>query len=314
MSAASQKKKFAIVCDSSCDLPLSTLERAGVALVPLVVRMGHEQFRECLDIDTPTFYRESPKHKGQINTYSPSEVDFLTVYQALAEQGWERIVSLHVSSQMRDAGEVARSAVSKVQGAKVTVIDTHAVSAEYALVLARLVCDRDAGMDVYEAVERAQALSASSRMLMIPTPDADVAAGIGHKRKGILGQMSMLQRRALNVRGLVKVTPDGQAEEIFSSSDMARIAGVLARTLSRYSAKVGAITYAEMYSGDPRTLQKVEKPLDTNEFESACAAVLRANPSTCAQLGIGAVGIAYAPSSLITAEEAASVLKPKAAQ
>lgn len=313
MTASTSNRKFAIVCDSSCDLPLSTLERAGVALVPLIVRMGHEQYRDCLDIDTPTFYREYTKHRGQINTYSPSEVDFLTVYQALAEQGCERIVSLHVSSQMRDVCEVARSAVSKVQGARVTVIDTHAASAEYALVFARLVLDRNAGMDSYEAVERAQALSAASRMLMVPTADANPSNGIGHKRGGILGHMSKLQRRALGVRGLVKITPDGQAEEITTSSDTARLAGVLARTLSRYSAKVGPITYAEVYSGDPKVLQKLEKPLDTNEFESACAARLRANPSTCAQIGVGAVGIAYAPASLITAEEASSILQARPA-
>ena len=214
---------------------------------------------------------------------------------------------------MRDVCEVARSAVSKVQGARVTVIDTHAASAEYALVFARLVLDRNAGMDSYEAVERAQALSAASRMLMVPTADANPSNGIGHKRGGILGHMSQLQRRALGVRGLVKITPDGQAEEITTSSDTARLAGVLARTLSRYSAKVGPITYVEVYSGDPRVLQKLEKPLDTNEFESACATRLRANPSTCAQIGVGAVGIAYAPASLITAEEASSILQARQA-
>lgn len=306
--AKQTRRQFAIVCDSACDLPVSTLSKDKVALVPLVVRMGHRQYKDCLDLSTAEYYQEAPQHKGQINVYSPSEVDFLTVYQALAEQGWEHIVSLHVSSQMRDASEVARSAVSKVVGAKVVVIDTHAVSAEYALILARLVADRDAGLDLDEAVERAQALSAASRMLFSPTNDAMPSYGVGHKKAGILGQMSKLQRRALGVRGLIKITPDGQADEIMASADMHRIAGTMARTLSKYAEKVGPITYVEMYTGARASLRTVEKPLDTNEFESSCAGVLRSNPSTCAQLGRDAVGIAYAPEALISAGEAARFL------
>ena len=308
---ASKRKNFAIVCDSSCDLPLCTLERAGVVLVPLVVRIGHSQYRECLELDRSEYVRQAATAKGQINTYSPSEVDFLTVYQALAEQGYGQIVSVHVSSKMRDACKMAQSAVAKVVGAKVTVLDTKAVSAEYAMILSRIVTDRDAGLSAEEAIARAEELSAASRMLIVPTHDAKPAYGIGHRSKGILGHVSSIQRRAMGVRSLMKVSPAGQAEELLASTDMARMAGNMARVISRYSQKVGRITYVEMRTGARETLHRVERPLDTNEFDSDRAAVLCGNPSTCAQLGIGAVGIAYAPASLITAEEAASVLSPE---
>ena len=92
------RKNFAIVCDSACDLPLSVLERAGVALVPLKVRIADETYRDCIDIDAPDYFVSFSSRTGQVNTYSPSVEELADVYKSLVAQGYTQIVSVHVSS------------------------------------------------------------------------------------------------------------------------------------------------------------------------------------------------------------------------
>ena len=224
-------------------------------------------------------------------------------------QGYTEIVSVHVSSQMRDAYQIAVSAARKVGGARIQVMDTKGTSAKCALVLARLVCDRDFGRDVDEAVARAVKVAESARMLLVPAHDAKPARGVGHNRGGILGYAGQLQRRALGVRSVLEVGADGRAIELFRSPDLSRLAGGMARKMSAYAHEVGPLTYVEINAGVPRSLAIVEKPLVTNEFESTRAAILDTNPSTTNQLGLGAVGIAFVASSLLSPGEAAAHLK-----
>ena len=183
-------------------------------------------------------------------------------------------------------------------GARIQVMDTKGTSAKCALVLARLVCDRDFGRDVDEAVARAVKVAESARMLLVPAHDAKPARGVGHRRGGILGYAGQLQRRALGVRSVLEVGADGRAIELVRSPDPSRLSGGMARKMSAYAHEVG-----------PRSLAIVEKPLVTNEFESTRAAILDTNPSTTNQLGLGAVGIAFVASSLLSPGEAAAHLK-----
>lgn len=303
------RKNFAIVCDSACDLPLSTLERAGIALVPLVVSIGGKNYRDCIDLNAADYFVSYSTAKGRINTFSPAEGEFLNVYEALVMQGYTEIVSVHLSSAMRDAYEIAVSAARKVSGARIQVMDTKGTSGKCALVLARLANDRDAGVPVDEAVTRAVRVAEEAHMLLVPAYDAKPLRGVGHKRGGILGHAGSLQRRALGMRSVFEIGSDGRATELFRSTDLARLAGSMARTMSAHAHEVGPLTYVEVSAGVPRSLAIIEKPLVTNEFESTRAAVLDSNPSTTNQVGVGAVGIAYVASKLLSPEEAAAVLK-----
>ncbi|SEH48267.1 MULTISPECIES: DegV family protein [Atopobiaceae] len=300
------RKNFAIVCDSACDLPLSVLERAGVALVPLKVRIADETYRDCIDIDAPDYFVSFSSRTGQVNTYSPSVEELADVYKSLVSQGYTQIVSVHVSSEMRDAYQNAVAAAHETKGARIQVMDTRGTSGKFALVLARLACDRDAGFGVDECVARAVRVAQESRMLVIPSAAARPDHGIGHRSRGILGHVTSLQRRALGIRGVFEINGEGQANELFRSSELSRLSGFMARTMSAYAQKMGPVIYVEVSGGVPKFLSVVEKPLDTNEFESDCAAVLDTNPTTTSQLGVGAVGLAYVPQSLLDPAEAAS--------
>ena len=101
----------------------------------------------------------------------------------------------------------------------------------------------------------------------------------------------------------------GETLRFSSSTDVNDLAANLARKMSLTAHELGDLVYVEVCAGMPRFLTLIEKPLDTNEFEAKRAAILNTNPTTTALLGVGAVGLAYVPQSLLPAEEAAGILR-----
>lgn len=308
---------FALVCDSACDIPMQRLEDAGVACVPLVVKMGTQIMRDGYGLGAQEYYNLYPMLKGKVGTLSPEVADFITVYKKLIAQGANYIISCHVSTDMRDAARIAQEAASKVMTehpeVKIKVLDSHATSAQLALILCRLIADRDEGVAPKEAYARAWRVAEASRFLVVPSRSVKMSYGLGHKSKGILGQVSTLGHRARGTYSLVcfQGIVDGKVEvkELTRAVTLSRLAGIAARTMSLYSHEVGPLTCIEVVAGKPGNLAIMEKPLDTNEFESECAAVLNTNPTTTNQLGLGAVGIAYVPSSLLSVHEVSHCLR-----
>lgn len=301
---------FAIVCDSACDLPLANLEAAGVALVPLVVRMGGRELRDCLDLSPVDFFVELSSTRGQVTSYAADPAAYRKVYEALVLQGNTEIVSLHASSSVRDSYASALDAARAVSGARVHVVDTACLSGQMALVLARLVLDRDAGLPLDECVGRAMEVAQATRLLMVPASGAGAAlAAAGDARRRLRSRAETFRVRALGTRRCFTLDDAGRARGLYRDADLTKLAGNMARTMSEYAREVGSLTYVEINAGVPRQLTVLEKPLDTNEFESERAAILNTNPSTTSLVGVGAVGLAYVPASLLGAREAAGVLR-----
>ena len=296
--------RFAIVCDSGCDLSAESLAAAGIAVVPMIVRNAGRELRDLMDVSAAGFLRDLPTMRGQLDSYAPSEKVFARTYEVLVSTGAREIVSIHTSAAMSDAYDIALRAARGVTGATVRVVDSTCCSAQLALVLARLVADRDAGMTADEALPRAMRAARAARLMVIPAPDARPRARVRTAfRGGVRARADSLRVRAVGARRAFRMAGDGVAEEAFRSTQLPRLAGYIAREMSAYAQEVGPLTYLELAVGAPRVMAALEKPLDTNEFESVGAGVLQAAPSTAVQIGVGAAGIAYVPASSVSPDE-----------
>ena len=308
------RERFAIVCDSGCDLSKDSLAAARVTCVPLV---GRDAFLDCRSTGdrtgTDLFKRLSGvRGKAQLESPPPGVGEFREIYECLAKQGYRSIISLHVSSAMRDVCSFATRAASQVSSVDVRVIDSNCVSAQMALVLARLVADRDAGMDAERAARRSAEVARAARLLVIPAPGALSerlkSGGRPALHKKVLGTADSLRTRALGARRAFSVDKDGSVREFSRSTELPRLAGVIARAMSTYAHEVGPLTYVKVRSGVSVLLPIIEKHLDTNEFDAECAGVLRTSPYTTMEMGVGAAGVAYVPTSLVLAQEARTLM------
>lgn len=90
-----------IVTDSTCDLPVETLARHRITVVPINIQFGQDTFQERVDLDEPTFYRKVDQGNKLPMTSQPSLGQYQAAYEALAaEPDTEALLSIHITGQL----------------------------------------------------------------------------------------------------------------------------------------------------------------------------------------------------------------------
>lgn len=266
------KNDFAIVCDSSCDLPSSFLEKAHVELLSIDSLTGGEQ-----DLESR----------------------LVSLYGELASRGYGRVASVHSAACFSPALDAARAAAEACAGnVDVAVVDSGSGSAATGMLVDRMARYRYFDVAFDDAVAGARALAAHVRLLVVPTTSARFG-----KRRSSHSRLGALARRAASLR--VRISGErglyllsrGEITQLARDTDLVGLTSRLAHAMSAVSAGEGPIVYALTETGDSRALRATEKPLNTNEFESRCLGTVRATPAVEALLGSGAVAVAFAPAS-----------------
>ena len=271
------ERQFTIVCDRGCDLPPVYLEKAQATVI------GDAPHDALGHVDEVALTQELAR-----------------TYRALAAQGHDKIASVHSSSSFSPELSCAREAAAACANvADVRVVDSGSASIATGMVLFRLACHWADGASLDAAVAAAERLAGSVRLLVIPTAAARFARRRSRKpRSGLLGRAtSSLRIRISGERGLYLVSR-GEVTQLARSSELTDLTGRLAHAMSAVSSSEGPLVYATLETGDPRALRMLEKPLDTNEFESRSLGVLRACPQVEKVVGSGAVGVAFAPAQI----------------
>ncbi|MGZ8734569.1 MAG: DegV family protein [Acidimicrobiia bacterium] len=112
--------------DSSSQIPPVLRNRFAVDVVPLIVVLDDEQYREGVDITTQAFYTRLAAGTA-VSTSAPSPGDFLVVYESAADRGAEAIVSVHIGSNT-SATVAAASVAAKSSPVPVEIVDTGTAS------------------------------------------------------------------------------------------------------------------------------------------------------------------------------------------
>ena len=121
------KRSFAVVTDSTADLPDEWRDRYGIEVVPLKVLFGKETFRDRVDITDEEFFRRLSTATSLPTTSAPSPGEFAEVYRRLARD-YDGCISIHIGAQLSATAEAARVGASSVERFKVNVVDSETVS------------------------------------------------------------------------------------------------------------------------------------------------------------------------------------------
>jgi DegV family protein with EDD domain len=120
-------RKFAVVTDSTADLPKEWGDRYDIEVVPLKVLFGTETFKDGVDIDNEEFFRKLSTATRLPTTSAPSPGEFAEVYERLAKDH-DGCISIHIGAQLSATAEAARVGAQSVEGFKVNVIDSETVT------------------------------------------------------------------------------------------------------------------------------------------------------------------------------------------
>jgi DegV family protein with EDD domain len=119
-----------IVTDSGTDVYLTgeELQKFNIHVVPLVVTLGGNSYKEGIDIQPEKFYPMLEATDELPITSQPSAGDFAKMYAELAKTDPD-ILSIHISSGLSGTSASASAGAAMVPQANVTVIDTKTLSA-----------------------------------------------------------------------------------------------------------------------------------------------------------------------------------------
>lgn len=117
-----------VLTDSTCDLPAEVVTALGITIVPLYVQVEGQDYLDGIDMTREEFYRRLPAFREHPKTAVPSPQKFRALYDSLAEQGADEILSIHISSSLSAAMNVAQTAAGETTSASVTVLDSRQLS------------------------------------------------------------------------------------------------------------------------------------------------------------------------------------------
>ena len=146
------RRSFAVVTDSTADLPNEWRGRYGIEIVPLKVLFGQETFRDRVDMTDEEFFRRLAASTSLPTTSAPSPGEFADVYRRLA-QDHDGCISIHIGAQLSATAEAARVGASSVDGFTVNVVDSETVSMPIAF-LCRIAAESASLAEATAAVEQ----------------------------------------------------------------------------------------------------------------------------------------------------------------
>ena len=144
-----------IVTDTTTDMPPEVVEQYGIRVVPISIQFGNETYLDRVTISEKDFYRLI-EEKGIIpKTSQPAPGQFLQVYSALAEEGAEAILSIHISSKLSGTFESALQAAKMARDRiRVEVFDSLSGSAGAGFMVMEAARMAREGKAIEEVLER----------------------------------------------------------------------------------------------------------------------------------------------------------------
>ncbi|MGN0377626.1 MAG: DegV family protein [Suilimivivens sp.] len=113
-----------IIADSTCDLSQDLLTKYDIALLPLHVLLGEQEYLDRVTITPDEIYRWSDEHKTTPKTSAPSLTEAVDIMKPYVEEQRE-IVCFSISDEMSTSGNVMRLAARELEAEHlITVINS----------------------------------------------------------------------------------------------------------------------------------------------------------------------------------------------
>ena len=102
--------KIAILTDSASDLTHEMIEGLDITIIPVRLRIGENNYKDGVDLTKKEFWHKLITEKVVPKTAQPSPAEFRDYYEELFNKGYEKIISIHMSSKMSGTQQVAKVA------------------------------------------------------------------------------------------------------------------------------------------------------------------------------------------------------------
>ena len=121
--------KIAILTDSASDITPDMIEGLDVAVIPIRLKIGENNYKDGVNLSKKEFWHKLLTEKVMPKTAQPSPAEFRDYYEELFNKGYEKIISLHISSKMSGTQQVAKVAREMLKREKdIIIVDSKSVT------------------------------------------------------------------------------------------------------------------------------------------------------------------------------------------
>ena len=147
--------KVTVVTDSSATVPASLAQELGIHIVPILLNLNGQTYRDGIDITPGEVYRLLRAGKSLPTTAAPSAGDFLRVYAAATDKA-SGIVSIHLPPELSATFSVASTSRELVDGPPIRIVNSQSVAMGQGFVVLEAARAAAAGADLDAVVTRAE--------------------------------------------------------------------------------------------------------------------------------------------------------------
>jgi DegV family protein with EDD domain len=283
--------RVAIVTDSTASIPETILNELNINWVPYYIHRGQEVFRDLVTIQRESFYAWLPTARELPKTASPGPGDYVTIYEKLAREGVNEIVSIHMTSKGSGAYQAAIAAKSltaeTLPSLKVEVIDTLNVSMCHGWMVIEAARAALAGKTMNQIIEQVRGMIPITRM--IQTADTLKYLYMG----GRIGKAKHLLGSFLNIKPLISME-DGVIVPVGQTLSRKEAYRSIARLVEKAVGFKGKIKVAYVHAAARDDVLKL-KELVEERVTAVESLIAELSPALGVHTGPGTAGLCYYP-------------------
>ncbi len=284
------KQRYAIVTDSACDISKAELASWGVECVNLRVldSHGNELISDNDAESVEEFYDYLETHDELPKTSMPSPVEFGEMYSKLALEGYDAVLSLHMSEAMSGTVNSARMAAQSAP-IPIEVMNLNRNTLTQALLVHRAAQLRDEGASLEEVVAHLEEIIPNSSVVFALDTLENLVKG------GRMGKATGLVASVLDIKPILMVGAEGVVTSVAMSKSMKRAISRLAKKAAELVEQIGPLEGCMMHVRNPLACQSLREAIQASGIDYTETSERQVGPIIATHVGLGCVGFSYIP-------------------
>lgn len=295
-----EKKPFALVSDTTCDIPDRYVEENDIYFVPVKVLISDRVYTDKLDLIPEEFYKLMSSSSTPAKTSQPGKIDFIRVYKSLLTH-YQSIISVQLTGQLSGTFQTALQAAKEVSPNNITVLDGKSLSVGLGLILLEAIRSLQRNQDAKSTAAHIQRVIGNVEIFLgIPTVKYLVKGGRVPKTKGLIATL-------LNINPILCVNKDGNIVPIGKTIGKKRLVtkilnitidkiekiqnGHLSHKSSSLKNEESPFSIAVVHSNAPHLADEIVRRI-RERLDIEVVMVKNASPVLGAHAGPGAVAVA----------------------
>jgi len=182
--------KIKLVVDSTCEVPKDIIEKYDIAVVPLTINWMGKSFKDGIDMTSDELFAKLATVQDHPKTSQPAVGEFAEVYKKALDEGYEKIISIHITAGFSGTTQSAQAAAEIVGVDKVAIIDSQTTTMGAGWLAIKAIEGLEKGLEFDEIVKQTKEIIKNTKVVIyLDTLEYAVRGGRVSKLKGIVGSM-----------------------------------------------------------------------------------------------------------------------------